>query len=459
MVATGAPNKEIARQLVISPNTVKVHLRNIFAKIGVASRTEATLYAVQIGLVKPNAVQEVQEENGRDESAAMLEPALPGIVIEDELEDGEARTLGTPRDPAAARPRKPWQLGLALLLALALIGSGMVVGARIMATPTPFPTVAALVATQTATNAAQQRWSVKPVLPDARKGMGMVEYESAYFLIGGETDQGIDGVVLRFDTKENGWQSLASKPTRVTDVQAVLLGEKIYVPGGRVADGRSSDALEVYDPREDAWERKAALPNPVSAYALAAFEGQLYLFGGKNGEEYLSSVYVYSPQEDRWEERTAMNAPRAYAGAAVVDGKIHVIGGYDGEHALDENQAYFPTRDGDEDPWEDLNPLPAGRYGMGVTSLASSVYLLGGLGESGKPADPVGLHFLAQTNEWNTFEPPPVRVGAQPALLSSGSFLSVLGGETLNGLSANNLSYQAIYTITVPILRSNGGEE
>lgn len=58
LLAEGQANKEIARNLEIGEKTVKTHVSNILAKLGVQSRTQAALYAVHIGLVSPEQVGE-----------------------------------------------------------------------------------------------------------------------------------------------------------------------------------------------------------------------------------------------------------------------------------------------------------------------------------------------------------------------------------------------------------------
>lgn len=50
-MAEGKSNQEIADQLFISLKTVKVHVSNILAKLEVADRTQAVIYAFQQGLV------------------------------------------------------------------------------------------------------------------------------------------------------------------------------------------------------------------------------------------------------------------------------------------------------------------------------------------------------------------------------------------------------------------------
>ena len=51
LVAGGYTNFQIARTLIVTENTVKSHLQNIFAKLNVRSRTEAAMVAVEQGWV------------------------------------------------------------------------------------------------------------------------------------------------------------------------------------------------------------------------------------------------------------------------------------------------------------------------------------------------------------------------------------------------------------------------
>lgn len=52
LVATGLNNREVAKQLLISENTVKNHVRNILEKLQLHSRMEAVMYAVREKLLE-----------------------------------------------------------------------------------------------------------------------------------------------------------------------------------------------------------------------------------------------------------------------------------------------------------------------------------------------------------------------------------------------------------------------
>ena len=50
-LAAGQSNKEIARKLGVSPNTIKTHVARLFEKLGARRRTEALLRARELGLL------------------------------------------------------------------------------------------------------------------------------------------------------------------------------------------------------------------------------------------------------------------------------------------------------------------------------------------------------------------------------------------------------------------------
>ena len=51
LLARGCSNKDIAARLVISPKTAGTHIEHIYAKLDVSTRAEASLFAMQHGLL------------------------------------------------------------------------------------------------------------------------------------------------------------------------------------------------------------------------------------------------------------------------------------------------------------------------------------------------------------------------------------------------------------------------
>jgi len=407
LVATGLTNREIAQALTISPNTVKVHLSNIFEKINVSSRTEATLYGIENGIVD-----------------------VPGVE--------ERTTQVSPENEI--QKYQWWFLAAAIFAVIALV----VFGGNLF-----FPSESS---TPAAATNFPDRWQELASLPEARAGMAVASYNNDIFAIAGKTENGVTKIVERYDPQNDIWSRLSDKPTPVAHVSSVILGEKIYVPGGELASGLMSDVLEVYDPRKDIWEEKARLPVKISGYALVAFEGQMYLFGGWDGKEVQDVTLRYDPDDDSWVELSPMPTARAYAGAAEVGGKIFIIGGWDGEQAVGVNESFAPARESElGSAWEELPGMPEKGYGMGVIKIADMIYVVGG----DFPEINSGGSFLFSVvnNSWETLD---FAVEKNEPIANSGycfldGFIYFIGGCLNQEILSNTRSYQAIYTVLLPI--------
>jgi DNA-binding NarL/FixJ family response regulator len=65
MVAAGKSNREISRALVISERTVQSHLSSVLRKVGLASRTQAALWALKEGIATLEAAVPFREPSAR----------------------------------------------------------------------------------------------------------------------------------------------------------------------------------------------------------------------------------------------------------------------------------------------------------------------------------------------------------------------------------------------------------
>ena len=422
-VATGATNQQIAVSLRISVNTVKAHLRNIFAKLGVESRTEATLYAIQHGLI---AVARPEET---------APPPSEGA-------------------PVRAFPlEEVWALARGPRLALLAVFVAILVAALWPNARASTPQPAGYLVDEPRPSAAERevnassRWRSKAQMPTPRGRFAQAEVGGIIYVIAGLTDEGWTSRVEAYDPSQDLWMRRASKPTAVANAGAVAVNGLIYVPGGLGEDDRVRDVLEVYDPTGDTWSVRRPLPRPLCAYAIAPYGAGFYLFGGWDGTTYQDRTYYYDAVADAWREEAPLRKARAFAAAVTVENRIYLVGGYDGEHTLRVCESYTP---GASDPWQEHAPMRFGRAGHAAATVLGNLYVIGGGWD-----EPLAYNerYDIKNDAWSTFDSPIVgpwrALGVSPISSGDGTFLYAVGGWNGRYLSSVK-AYQAVFRIYVP---------
>ena len=384
LVAEGLTNREIAARAFLSPNTVKVHLRNIFAKTGVASRTELTVLAVQEGWVIVPGVHTAPPPVANAPAAPETEAVTP---VATEVAAPSLKTaVSTPTAPRAdsaplppASPPWPRERWWGLLLA-------GVVAVFIMTLPQrPHnPTAASL--DSNIFDPAQSPldplilteddgWEELAPLPVRRAGLGLALHAGTLYGIGGMTSAGPVADLSIYDVALRVWRVGSPRPVALANVGAGLVQNVLVVPGGCDAAWQPQSVTHIYDIQQDVWREAAPLPQPLCAYALTVFEDEVYVFGGLGSQgDYRAETYVYNVAEDTWTARAASPEARAFGAAATLNKRIFYVGGHDGRRERATCEIYSPK----EERWQSCVPMLQPRSGLGLVSLGGQLQAIGG---------------------------------------------------------------------------------
>ncbi|MCS6774852.1 MAG: LuxR C-terminal-related transcriptional regulator, partial [Thermoflexales bacterium] len=364
LLATGAANKEIAAKLHISPNTVRVHLRNIFTKLEAQSRTEVTMIAVRNGWIALDIPRHSGESTEAGEEGAELAPsqgraqsALPVLVAPD------PRPL----------PPLPWWRRVALVscLVLGLGASALLIAQRPIAVApasadgsevSPIVRNGQLVKTN-------DRWHPRDSMRTARTRSAVALVEGEVFAIAGEANGVPTSETLIYSPQQDTWRVGPEKPTPVSGAAAAVLDGLIYVLGGTTPDGQLTRQVEILDPRARAWRSGLELPQPLTAHAAAATKDAIFVLGGRASTGITAEVHRLDRATQRWERLPPMPTPRSQLAAVVLSNRLYAIGGFDGQRELSTCEAL----DLEDLRWRACAPMTLPRGGHAAAVLGSVI--------------------------------------------------------------------------------------
>ena len=220
------------------------------------------------------------------------------------------------------------------------------------------------------------------------------------------------------------WDTLATMPTKRSEMPALLWNGRIYVPGGfGNSNSRATQStFEAYEIATDTWHTLAELPMPMNHHMMALINEQMFIFPSER-----APVLRYDVEADAWHELGDMPDGR-WGGTAVTLGDfIYIIGGASSDQSL---LRYDPTTD----TWESLAPLLQAREHTQAVVLNDEIYVLGGRWNSGFNSVEV---YNPDTDTWRRSPSMNQPRSGFGATVWDGKIV-VIGGELLSPLNIIN---------------------
>ncbi len=196
-----------------------------------------------------------------------------------------------------------------------------------------------------------------------------------------------------YDIATDAW-SAREVPWNLIDrrwYEAIEIGGHIYFLGGMpLASDESSRAVDRFDPATGDWASAAPMIHPRAMAMAWAYEDKIYVAGGRDKAEPLSSTEVYDPASDTWTDDPAIFAPLPFAlygaGDAILDGQLWITGGY--ETSESDKTLYWDAAD---NTWHAGPRLARATYLTESTVVAGRLRTIGGLAGGAKLDDNQGL--------------------------------------------------------------------
>lgn len=160
-----------------------------------------------------------------------------------------------------------------------------------------------------------------------------VVFDGKIYVFGGQNWREITRVSLRsktgevYDPKTNKWTATGSLHDMRSDCAAAVYDNQIYVCGGFNGDNILS-SVEVYNPIGDFFSRYIDLPCPITGHCLVNHLDHLFVVGGFNGAERLNKIWIWK-RTGEWEERPEkLVFGRSTSAACSYKGWIFSVAGY-----------------------------------------------------------------------------------------------------------------------------------